>query len=52
MSEYVSPKHADLVAAYKRAQEETPATVWPARPQAPYRIRAFAPVAPAEDASE
>ena len=41
MSEYISPQHAELVAAYKRTQEATGANVWPDRPEAPYRIKTF-----------
>ncbi len=41
MSEYVSPKHAELVTAYKRTQEATGTNVWPDRPDAPYRIKSF-----------
>jgi hypothetical protein len=41
MSEYVSPRHAQLVADYKAAQERSGENVWPDRDDAPYRIRGF-----------
>lgn len=52
MSEYVSPRHAQLVADYKAAQAETDANVWPGRDDAPYRIVSFDATRPAADDSE
>ncbi len=43
MSEWINPKYAGLVNAYKQAQAETSANAWPEREDEPaYRIRSFA----------
>lgn len=46
MSEYVSPQHAELVAAYKKTQDASGANVWRDRPDAPYRIKSFVMAGP------
>jgi hypothetical protein len=51
LSEYISPKHADLVAAYKRTQESRGTNLWPDRPEAPYRIKTFVVAGPAGDST-
>lgn len=38
---YISAKYAELVAAYRRAQDATDANAWTDRPDAPFRIRSF-----------
>ena len=52
MSEYVSPQHAELVAAYKQTQEATGGNLWPDRPDAPYRIKTFVTAKPANGTSD
>jgi hypothetical protein len=39
--EYISEKHAELVAAYKRAQQQTGRNAWTGRPDAANRIVTF-----------
>lgn len=41
MDEYIAEQHRDLVEAYRAAEEETDATVWPDRPDAANRLVVF-----------
>jgi hypothetical protein len=51
MSEWIDPRHAQLVADYKAAQEESDDNVWSDRPNAPYRIKSFI-MAPVSNGTE
>lgn len=42
MDEYIAEQHAELVAAYRQAEQaQAPATVWPERPAAVNRAVVF-----------
>lgn len=41
MDEYIAEQHRDLVKAYRTAEADTETTVWPERPDAVNRIKAF-----------
>lgn len=41
MDEYIAEKHRELVEAYRAAEAEANATVWPRRPDALNRVIVF-----------